>query len=51
MPRAYITITNGQNLTQTEALRLIEQALREQAGLVVDEHFVVKPDDRARANK
>jgi RNA polymerase sigma factor (sigma-70 family) len=51
MPRAYITITNGQNLTQTKALRLIEQALREQAGLVVDEHFVVKPDDRARATK
>ena len=55
LPPAWITITNSQGLTLTEARRLIEEALREQAGLVVEyqdaKHFAVRPDARVRATK
>jgi hypothetical protein len=47
LPPAFITVSNQQPVTRTEALRLIEGALRDRAGLVVEyqdaKHFTVKP--------
>jgi hypothetical protein len=47
LPPALITLSNRQDLTRTEALRLFEETLREQYGLVVEhpdaKHFTVRP--------
>jgi hypothetical protein len=47
LPPALITVSNQQPLTRAEALSLIEGALRDRAGLVVEhqdaKHFTVKP--------
>jgi hypothetical protein len=55
MPRALITFSNRQDLTRTEALRLFEGALREQAGLIVDhqdaKHIALRNDKRVRVIK
>lgn len=55
MPRALITFSNRQDMTRTEALRLFEGALREQAGLIVDhqdaKHIALRNDKRVRVIK
>jgi hypothetical protein len=55
LPRALITFSNRQDLTRTEALRIFEGALREQAGLIVDhqdaKHIALRYDKSVRAIK
>jgi hypothetical protein len=47
LPPALITLSNQQPVTRTEALSLIEGALRDRAGLAIEyqdaKHFTVKP--------
>ena len=55
LPAASITFSNRADLTCREALHLFENAIRDQAGLVVEyqdvKHFTVRPDIRVPTTK